>query len=295
MKRFRAASACLLLFFALFFAMPAIPARADVGPKPSVQIDVRGLPDGVCYGTLLSETEWSGPHSVWNGDESARDPRDLGEEIWTAFQEYEDEDGYFFLQIAWRVDETNSLRWGYYPPHRFKVLLYFPESGAFAVSDVCERYAFDSYFTVRLSDGAPASGETAILRAQRSYDYSRELFGFLMRVLLTVAIELLIALAFCFSRRQLSFVLTVNLLTQILLNAAIGLAAYRSGAFAAILLYIAAEIGVFLIEAILYAIFLPRRTGKKRRRAVYVFYALVANAASFGAGWALAFVLPSIF
>ena len=72
------------------------------------------------------------------------------EEIWQAFVDYQDPDGFYFLQEIWDCSEAGLLDWTYYPPGTFKILLYFPDSGQFWTSPVYERYAFDSYFTCLL-------------------------------------------------------------------------------------------------------------------------------------------------
>lgn len=45
-------------------------ASADTGPKPSVIITFEGLSDDVCYATLLSYRDSSGPARCWNGKEA---------------------------------------------------------------------------------------------------------------------------------------------------------------------------------------------------------------------------------
>ena len=73
---------------------------------------------------------------------------------------YEDADGFYFLQEWWDCTESNALRWTYRPPSVYKILLYFPESDSFMVSPIYEQYAFDSYYTVDLSDLSACSSTT---------------------------------------------------------------------------------------------------------------------------------------
>ncbi|MCI7723933.1 MAG: hypothetical protein PUI03_07735 [Erysipelotrichaceae bacterium] len=129
--------------------------HADMGPKPSVHIQFENMDDELCYGTLLCENESTGPASIFDGNkEHARikekypDSYYFEEKIWKAFVEYQDADGYYFLQEGWTVSETKEIAWTYYPPSRFKILLYFPESGTFVSSGIYESYAFDTYYTV---------------------------------------------------------------------------------------------------------------------------------------------------
>ncbi len=57
-----------ILCFILSFSIFPLTARADTGPKPSVRITFKNMGDEVCYGTLLSETDSTGPASAWDGD-----------------------------------------------------------------------------------------------------------------------------------------------------------------------------------------------------------------------------------
>ena len=134
-----------LMCLVLLMAMP-ITASADMGPKPSVRIEFTGIEGETYYGTLLSLRDSTGPASAWNGnpDYANYHPGEDGYDIWLKFVEYQDTDGYFFLQWFWDCSENNQLNWTYYPPTSFKILLYFPETDTFYVSPVYERYAFDS-------------------------------------------------------------------------------------------------------------------------------------------------------
>lgn len=92
----------LLLCFILVMAMP-ISASADMGPKPSVRIEFTGIEGETYYGTLLSKHKSTGPASAWNGspEYAHYKPGDEGYEIWHKFVEYQDSDGYYFLQEWW--------------------------------------------------------------------------------------------------------------------------------------------------------------------------------------------------
>lgn len=275
----------------LFMTLP-ITVHADIGPKPSVRITFTGIDGETYYGTLLSERSSTGPASAWNGSSAPRIPnRNGGEEIWRKFVSYEDEDDFYFLQEWWDCSESNQLNWTYYPPSPFKILLYFPESDTFYVSPIYEMYAFDSYFTVNLSE-YPGSR----LTAGKSYNYTWELISLAARILFTILLELAVALLFGYrEKKTLSFFAVVNIFTQIALNVVLNLVNYNSGPLAFTLIYIPLELAVFLIEAALYVPRLPKysaRTHSKIRAAAYAF---AANVASYAAGLLLAHLIPGIF
>ena len=305
MKKFKR-----LILISLIVALNfAVFVNADIGPKPSVHINFENLGDELCYGTLLSETDSLGPASAWNGtEEDARhngnqyyDWAELDYETWKAFVEYEDTEGFYFLQEGWRVDETKELAWTYYPPSKFKILLYFPESDSFAVSGIYERYAFDSYFTVDMSgieinavDYNEELSNNNNLYAEKSYDYFDEIMSLIARIIITIAIEVGIALLFGFgSKKPLIFITAVNAVTQIILNVLLNLINYKSGQMAYVAFYVMAELAIIVFEAVSYGIFL--RILSEDKKGLPVVYAIVANVVSFGAGMFISVAFPGIF
>ena len=271
--------------------MLSSPLRADMGPKPSVRIALEGLPRETCYGTLLSQHPSTGPASAWDGTPEGRYANGPGgQEIWEQFIRYHDTDGYYFLQEWWDCTENCRLDWAYYPPSPFKILLYFPESDRFCVSPAYERYAFDSYFTADLSQY-----ESGRMTARPSYDYTWQAVSLAARILLTIAVELAIALAFGYRGRDLGFIAAVNAVTQAGLNIALNLVNYTSGPMLFVLCTILFEAVVFLSEGVLYAAVLARRSPRPKAKRRAVLYALTANFSSFALGLAIARIIPGIF
>ena len=281
----------ILFSLILIISLP-VTAKADIGPKPSVRITFTGIEGETYYGTLLSERRSTGPATAWNGYEDYRDWKPENEKpIWEKFISYEDTDGYYFLQEWWDCSETNQLNWTYYPPNPFKILLYFPETDSFYVSDIYERYAFDSYFTVDLSAYA-----TTPITARQSYDYTWELISLGARIVLTIVLELAIALVFGYrEKKALSFLAIVNVITQVTLNVALNIINYKSGSMGFTFSFICMEIVVFAIEAIAYKSLLQRFSTAEQEKRRGVSYALVANTASFAIGLWLAHLIPGIF
>lgn len=281
----------LLICMILIICLP-VTAKADIGPKPSVRIQFTGIEGETYYGTLLSERRSTGPSSAWDGYEDYPGWKPENEKaIWEKFLGYEDVDGYYFLQEWWDCSESNQLNWTYYPPTPFKILLYFPETDSFYVSDIYERYAFDSYFSVDLSEYA-----TSPITARQSYDYTWEVISLVARIVLTIALELAIALLFGYrEKKALGFLAIVNVITQVVLNVALNIINYRSGSMGFTFAFICMEILVFAIEAITYKAVLHRYSEKEKVNRRGVTYALVANTASFAIGLWLAHLIPGIF
>ena len=286
-KRLAALLLCILLSLTL-----SVTAYADIGPKASVRITFTGIEGETYYGTLLSQQRSTGPSTAWDGNpEYAHyDRGDGGRAIWEKFVAYEDADGFYFLQEWWDCTESNALRWTYRPPSVYKILLYFPESDSFLVSPIYEQYAFDSYYTVDLSD------LSAPLSAQRNYDYTWELISLAARIVLTILLELAVALAFGFREKRLvAFIAAANVVTQVILNVALNLVNYYSGSLAFTLSYVLFELIVFAAEAAAFAVLFQRFSESEQKRGKILLFAFVANALSFGLGLWLSHLIPGIF
>lgn len=299
--RMKKTKAIAVLFLIVALLLP-IHSFADIGPKPSVVIDFQGLEGETYFATLLSQKKSTGPHSVLREDNRnyskyEKDSPDY--DIFTKFVEYEDTDGFYFVQFMQNCSKTQQLAWNYYPPSTFKILLYFPDLDRFVLSsDIYEKYAFDSYFTAYLSDQKELHSPStqAFLAAHKSYDYTNELVSLFVRIIFTIGIEVTIAFLFGFrSKRLLRFILAVNFFTQISLNVALNIINYKLGYFAFIFFYILLEIAVFLVEAVLYTHQLPKLNENPTPKWKPALYALVANALSFALGMFLATVIPGIF
>ncbi len=308
-KKMRIMFAVLFLAVSVAACMTA-EVKADMGPKPSTVIDFENMDGEKYYVTLLSEQRASGPHIAYEGDGDIPDGT-YGKEIWRAFNDYEDSDGFYFLQYYGEIAGDGRFTWGYYPPDRFKILLYFPESCRYAVSDeIYKRYAFDSYYTVDGSRIDFGSGTVKLTEVggmgQKSYDYRSELFSLAARIVITVALELGIAMLFGFRKKYwLKAILFTNLVTQIALNCGLNAAAYFGGPGEAMLAYIVLEIGVIIAEYEVYlnvgkrAFAKNAKEGEKaaavRGNGLISAYAVAANLASFFAGLGLAKIMPGIF
>ena len=279
----------LLACFALALALP-FAAFADMGPKPSVEVQTKGL-SSPCWVTLLAEDTVIGPwHETEKGTVAAVDPGETP--VLEAFDAFEDEDGYHFLQWFDQVADDTPATWSYMAPKSFKILFWFPESGGYAVTETLDRYAYSAVYRVDFSGVDPAAGGVQTVTAQKNYDYAGEALGLAARFALTLAVELLIALPFGYlKRRCLRVLLLTNLVTQLALNLALNLTCYFSGWLAMWLLYPLLELAVFAVEAVVFRLALKKPEGKGHP----VLYAFVANAASYAFGLWLGNLAPALF
>jgi len=287
MKRIQKLLACFVVII-ICLAVP-VTVKADIGPKPSVVIEVTGFEEKEYYVTLLSERDSTGP---WSHGNEYYDY--MGEEwVFEAFENYEDPDGYYFLSFMQDCSEDDTFEWTYYPPQRFKVLLYTTEDGQFYCSDeIYERYAFDSYFKVTLTE----NGETNSITAQKSYDFSMELLSLVARVVLTIMLEMLVAFIHGYrSKKNIKIIGITNICTQVILNVLLNIINYRSGQMAFVFHYVWMELVVFAIEAVTYVKLLDRTDGESEMAKHPIAYAVLANAISLAAGIWIAKMIPGIF
>ena len=297
-KRSRRKQLCLMCLMLFLFC---VPVYADAGPKPSVVVALEGLEGRECWGTLLSRQASTGPYGTADSLSLPEGIAPGEREAWEVFFQLEDEneEGLFFLHY---VDDCSDGRfsWTYYPPAEFQLALWFPETRTLLVSGTQSRYAFDSYFTLSLKELTLAEGEQARLPMVRSYPYGSELLAFLGRVVLTVGLEVLAALAFGLrSRRQLRVILAANLATQGLLNLGLNLYTYFCGALIGLPLlfmtpvYLLAELVVLAVELAVYRRLLAGREGASRGRVTA--YAWTANVLSLVVGYVLSFRISALF
>ena len=290
---------CLMTVMLLIPIFP-LTARADIGPKPSVNLTFEGLEEEEYYVTLLSEDTERGPWRVERSYEEC-----VGEEaVWDKFKNFSDADGFQFLGYFEKSSETDSFAWTYYPPDTFKILIYFPETDQMVVSgETYEAYAFDSYFAVDASmleihsvtENEPERTEQE-LHVVKNYDYTQELISLFCRIMATILIELGIAWLFRFrSRYQMKVIGITNVVTQTLLNVLLNLINYKAGDFAFVLGYVGLELLVFAIEGAIFAFLLNRKKTEKKSVSRAWVYALAANVASFVVGMEIAKWIPGIF
>ena len=296
-KRWRSILTALLLLLPL----TAMPVSADVGPKPSVVVALEGLEGRTCWGTLLSQQEGTGPYGRFY-EEAAEDPEEDRALRALLPLERMDSEGFHLLNFV-KDCSDGEFSWTYYPPHTYKIALWFPEEDALAVSGVYHRYAFDSYYRLDLSGVELMPGgivELEAARLQRDYPYGASLLALAGRVALTLGAELLLALAFGLRTRQaLKWVAVVNLATQLGLNLALELFTYCNGALEGMMailalpVYLAAEAVVTLVELRIYRRKLLGERGASGRRITA--YTWTANLCSLLAGVLLSFRLPALF
>ncbi len=279
----------LLFAFIITFTFLSATVSADMGPKPSVNIVFKNMSDKTCYGTLLSQEKSTGPYSAYEGDDKDAD------DITLAFRNYDDMDGFYYLETYQPVGKSKSYNWGYYPPDTFKVLLYFPEEHFFVSSEIVKTYAFTSKYIIDLNN-LQIGAENQLLEVNKVQTPGRDILEFFIRLVLTVIIEFFIALAFNFNKKgQIIFIIIVNAVTQIVLNILLYKAYTAGGGFLFALAYVLLEFVIFTVEGVAYSFGLEKFAGKDVISPAKCFgYSFTANLASFFAGMFISIVFMNI-
>ena len=277
------------IVFVIFCTAFSVTAFADMGPKPSVVVTFKNLGNERCYATLLSAFRGSGPYNSWDSDkEYDGDP----ESITKAFIDYKDEDGYYYLlHTESRVDGSKRFVMDYYPPEKFKILLYYPDYNLYLVSEPYQTYAFSSYYNVDMTGIDPdnITDEKITLKATTDYNYIGEFFGFALRVIITLLIELYLATKFI-NKRRFYVILITNLVTQLGLNLTLNIIMIDSNPLFYFIYYIGLEIAIGIIETIVYLLAFNGKNEEKVSVSTITLYALVANFLSFTTGLFIALV-----
>jgi hypothetical protein len=273
-------------------AIVAFPsaARADslpLGPKP-LEISITGL-EGATYfvGLLGRLTEDEYAHET---DQTLADALNNGtavgdEQVLRLFAAYQDPDGLVALNAVQDCSETHFFKIDYFPSNDFKVLLFFPSTGNFVVSDriyTARTISSSSQLdAARLQVTAESTGAMDF-DLEIKVDYGSIILDFIVRLAVTLFVEVGIALLFRLrENRVLRFIIIVNVITQVLLMIVLLIVRFSDGRTAEVLLYFVLEIAVFLVEGLLYEHYLNRLSTAPIRRWIPWVYSFTANISSF--------------
>ena len=246
--------------------------HADIGPKPSIDLTVEGLGEGEYYLSIFGDDSVSGPNRPYESGSGSLvvDLSKFPEDIVKTFIDYKSGEYCFWGYIDKVTKEDNTVRWGYYAPDKFMIVIITPD-GKLIASEPMQRSVIAGYYKCTL-DGD-------ILQIRSNYNWGRERLRLLVRVAATILIELLIALVFGYrDRAAVTTIVRTNIITQLILNLGVSLINYLLGILGAYLIMIVMEIIVFIIEGVVYSRKLPGKKG------IAWIYALVANAASWFIG-----------
>ena len=270
-KRFALA---LWLIGILSFVFPPI-VHADTGPKRSIMITVRNMPDEPYYFAILREG------MAYHSPDAGHEMVDEGDQ-WIAdlFYDY-DEDGYCLfmygggassIRYSGNINEYGTIGYSYMVPRTFKVMI-VTRSGKVTVSEPLTVKAFNSVCVYDYADNSLVEGTAAL-----SWPFFIE-SAFCLFV--TLFVEGLILLFFgLFRGKNLLHFLVVNLITQTLLFGFNLLSVWFLSIYEHYILYWFLVEGVItLLEVFWYRSRLVNKRGEVQRTR-NVWYGIVANLVS---------------
>lgn len=253
----------------------SLSVYADIGPKPTLKVIAKNMPDTTCYLDLLVDYSSKGVHqNIYKVDK-------YNPKLFAKLKEYS-VDGWRSAMVTGTMPPLSgdiicqinngkcTLNFGYTGvPDRLKIIVVSAD-GNTKVSNEMKRRAFNStvYFDYKTGSASESSPVWAYL------------LQFIITCLATLIIEGLVLLLFRFNLKQnYKPFIAINILTQVLLTTVVFTAMYQWGTLSAILLYFPFEIAIFIIEALLFAKYLKQHSKVRR-----VLYALAANSISFICG-----------
>ncbi len=281
----------LILLLIVINFLPS-PTFADVGPKPSLEIRVKGMDNDNYWLDLLvtdkSEYSWL---------EISLVERERVKKL----AEYVDEDGFHpALLVGTSVplhgdlkgeknsDNTYSHKFSYIgTPETFKIAI-LTEDETLIISDLIRRKHFNSIVEFDLRN--EVLQEDILVSAGQAKEVSPILnlsVGFIGRLLLTLVIEIGIALLFGFTIKYSGkLLLKTNIFTQVVLNIAILWINLSYGMLAALLVFLLMEIFIVIFETIIYAKYLTEKSKLRR-----ISYGIIANIISLAAGFGINLIM----
>ncbi|MFZ5354877.1 MAG: hypothetical protein ACOZCL_19425 [Bacillota bacterium] len=247
--------------------------HADAGPKPSLRVVMKNMPDIECYADLLIEG------SSGSSDRGSFDEPKYNKMLVGKLKSY-NVDGWrpavvndlyrINGDIICKVENGKCIMdYSYRVPSSFKLIV-VTEEGKTIVSNEIKRRAFNSTVYFDFNSGEAVEGPLLI-----SY-----ILQFFTTCFLTLLIEGLVLLMFGFNLKEnFRVFLFINISTQVLLTALVFFGMYSIGVLGALVIYFLIEIFIIVIEAVLFAIYLKNHTKLRR-----VCFSVFANIASFVLG-----------
>lgn len=247
---------------------------ADMGPKPKLKIIVKNAPKEGYYLDLLVDYT-SENNYIWLDEdqydsEKLKVLRNYRDGKWRAAK-VTGTSAPLVGQLIGKSNGKDMIHDFSYVgvPERFKIIIATSEN-KIITSDVIENDAFNA---VVYYDYAT----NKITERPLIFNY---IIPFLFTCISTLIIESMILFLFRFSLSEnYKAFLIINIATQLFLNGALAFAMYINGMSGALIIYIPAEVCIFITETIL---FLKYFRPQKRKRIIA--YTLTANTLSFLSG-----------
>ena len=269
----------LKIFFAITFVfygilLCIIPVRADMGPKPSIDLTVVNAPESY-YVALLTNGATPEELGVPNVNSKLK-LEDVNDESVVEYLKGFLYDGWFYHETPvgdsyYRSNAENRYIFDYSVPNPFKAII-IDTDGDVHISDALNRVEYNAECNFDVEAGT--------LTENRDNKVRGRIIAVVLCYIFTLGIEGIVLKLFRYpltKRNEFSF-LFINTVTNISLSCYLISHAPLGGLFILFMLHYA-EVWIILIEGAFYAVMLRDKSGKVRVLRGFV-YSLVANLAS---------------
>jgi hypothetical protein len=264
-----------------------IDIKADMGPKPTIDIEIKGVDQDYYFDVLIYESATI--ESLSDEDLADSVERNYYQDDFPShiLNGYQDDDGFVSRTLynggapgsSTKLDDLeDTYRVGYFvAPEILKVVIIL-EDDTMLVSEIVERRLFQSYMTYDLTGVDLSYSQQDVGVVTEAIPYQHVSITLLIRVVITVGVELLILFAYGYRQKHsYQIVGTLNLITQTLLTIFMAIGFYAWGSFFGLIsVLILGEILVFITEIIVYRFML-----KEKGKAKAIVYGFVANLITF--------------
>ena len=282
---------------------PKETAYADMGPKPAVRVHIENMPTSNYLATLIAtnDTEYDYVHNWIKGDEPIPGGEevvfDLDPEINTFMARMREFTDCYYAQMLFRENDVNTIdfTWTYRAPYNFRIAVYDQVNDVFYVSDEINKVVFmsgysatyDKDFSINNDRWVTFKTHETLLTSTKNANMSENVWYnillFFARMIATIAVEMLLAFPFKFTKKSYGIIAITNAATQLFLNIFIwGMMMWGGIMFGYFIALAVGEFVIFVVEPIVYKKTCLRENGSKK---LIVLYALIANFVSLVAGF----------
>lgn len=268
----------LVFLIAIAFLIVTPAVKADTGPKPRAEYTLFNLEKSDYIVCIIYKGERWGPHANYKKYENNVDYINL-KSLRLVDEKVVLPDYFYLLDIALNYYDTNKIifKTGYlYPINNYKLLVYDILNDKAYFSNEINNYAFNSYYHY---DFSKINGNEFEMESEGIKFVFLNILFFIVRLIITIGIELLIAIPFKFDKKSIIIIIIVNAITQVLLNLLLTFGYINQGKNIFLwIYYILIEVAITLIESIIYKRYCKI---KLKHHLLVILYAFLANLVSF--------------
>lgn len=262
------------IFLSIFLVLTFIivkPSSADMGPKPSIYITIKGIEGNYTAG--FASLEAYGPNFDYEYYKEHEKDQYLE---YNPIMEYKDEEGFKWITKYYECEGETDISFTYYAPDVFKLIIY-KDGKLYSATKSIEKYAYAAYYTIDFASSSNIENNTQNYAIKNSYNYTKEILNLILRIVLTLIIEFALFFIFrLYTKHNFKVVLITNLITQILLNIILNTYYYYNGQISSYFILILLELGILIVETIIYELFL-----KDKNKICITLYPIISNISSF--------------